>query len=48
MIPLASPPIVFGDNVLEASVRSTQGESKADIVIDEFEVTIVPGWRLVR
>ena len=48
MIPLASPPIVFGDNVLEASVRRTNGENKADIVIDEFEVTIVPGWRLAR
>ena len=45
MIPLASPPIVFGDNMLEATVRQANAKNKSAIVIDELEVTVVPGWR---
>ena len=44
MIPLVSPPIVFGDNILTAAVDAKGGEGDGDIVIDELEVTIVPPW----
>ncbi|MBP87525.1 MAG: hypothetical protein CMJ64_12505 [Planctomycetaceae bacterium] len=45
MIPLSSPPAVFGDNVLQATVRSLDSHGKEDILIDELEVTVVPPWR---
>ena len=45
MIPLSSPPAVFGDNVLQATARSLDSHGKEDILIDELEVTVVPPWR---
>jgi hypothetical protein len=47
MIPLASPPVVFGDNILAVTVDGKGGEGEGDIVIDELEVTIVPPWTRV-
>jgi hypothetical protein len=44
MIPLSSPPVVFGDNILRAAVRRADGQAEADIVIDELEVTVIPPW----
>ena len=45
MIPLASPPVGFGDNVLKATLQSPGQDGQDDIVIDELEVTIVPRWQ---
>ncbi len=47
MIPLTSPPAVFGDNVLRAEVtaldKNAPGED--DIIVEELEVTVVPPWK---
>ena len=42
MLPLTSPPVVFGDNRLEVEVTALDEKAEDDIVIDEIEVTVVP------
>ena len=44
MIPLTSPPAVFGDNILRAEVTALDENGKGDILVEELEVTIVPRW----
>ena len=44
MIPLTSPPAVFGDNFLRAEVTELDANGKGSIVVEELEVTIVPRW----
>ena len=48
MIPLTSPPAVFGDNILRAEVAKLDANGKDDIVVEELEVTIVPPWKRRR
>lgn len=48
MVPLASPPARFRDNILRAEVETLQANHDSPIVIEELEVTVVPRWEAGR
>ena len=45
MIPLTTPPAVFGDNVLSAVVTDLDPDGEGPIAVEELQVTVVPPWR---
>jgi hypothetical protein len=45
MFPLTSLPTVFGDNMLKAEVVALDEQGEGGIIIDQFEVTVVPPWK---